>query len=95
MPGFNNDLKFDPLTPMDDLYDVITQNGPVPETFTYQKKIAHGPIYKNQSSNSGGGNRFYGFIVSTRTNNFVTNSKNCLDLFNFLQTSDLYAEFSF
>ena len=53
MPGFNNDLKFDPLTPKGDLYDVITQNGPVPETFTYQKKIAYGPIHKNQSSNSG------------------------------------------
>ena len=68
MPGFNNDLKFDPLTPKGDLYDVITQNGPVPETFTYQKKIAHGPINENQSSNSrGGGNRVYWFIVSTRT----------------------------
>ena len=66
MPGFNNDLKFDPLTPKGDLYDVITQNGPVPETFTYQQKIAYGPINKNQSSNSGEAISSR-FIVSTRT----------------------------
>ena len=53
MPGFSNEFKFDLLTPKGDLYDVITQNGPVPETFTYPKKIAYGPINKNQSSNFG------------------------------------------
>ena len=54
MSMFGDILKSAPLTPDPDLYDVITQNGPLSETITYHRKIAHGPIDKNQSSKSGG-----------------------------------------
>ncbi len=38
----------DLLTRVGHLYDVITENGPWPETVTYQTNIVHGLINKNQ-----------------------------------------------